>query len=112
MTVPVPVPPLTRWRFAWRTTPITRAEQQPGGLPDLETATADRHAAAFRSVRVEFRLSLREVAHGWSLDPVEVADLERGRRRFLTRADLWAALQQLFCWGCERHTYGKMGREE
>lgn len=108
-TTPAPLPPLTHWRFAWRTKSIIRAGQIPGGLPDMETATADRHAAAFRSARVEFRLGLSEVAQGWGLELGEVLDLEQGMRRFLSPADFWAALQQLFCWGCERHAYVGMG---
>jgi len=108
-TTPSPLPPLSLWRFAWRTKPVTRMEQQPGQLPDLETATADRHAAAFRAMRTEFRLTLREVAQGWGMELGNVVDLEHGRARFLTAADCWAALQQLFCWGCERHTYAGLG---
>lgn len=109
MSTPAPLSPLTHWRFAWRTKPITRAEHL-GGQPDVATATADRHAAAFHAARIEFRLGLGDVAQGWGLELGEVVDLEQGQRRFLSPADFWAALQQLFCWGCERHTYSGMGQ--
>nr|WP_255666373.1 helix-turn-helix transcriptional regulator [Myxococcus sp. AS-1-15] len=63
----------------------------------------------FRALRVELRLSLREIAAGWGVSPAMLGELERGRRRFASPADLFAALQQLWQWACERHTYATLG---
>jgi len=101
-------PPLTAWRFRWSTTPVKRVEQLAGNLPDTITATADRHAAGFRSARVEFGLTLREVSQAWGVSAVEIGELERGQRRFLSPADFYAAMQQLFCWASERYHYAAL----
>lgn len=82
------------FRFTWRTTRVVRAE---------DVVPGERQGRAFRGARVEFGLTLREVAHGWRLSDVEVGELERGLRRFIAPADLHAALQQLWCWGCEKN---------
>lgn len=68
-----------------------------------ESYRAELHGECFRALRVECGLSLGDVARAWGVSVVEVFELERGLRRFPAAADLWAALQQLWCWGSERN---------
>ena len=70
----------------------------------------ERDGRIFRDWRVRLGLGLAEVAAGWGVSAVELGELERGLRRFPCPADTWAALQQLFSWACERHTYGELGK--
>lgn len=81
---------LSPWRFRWATVPCHGKAEQ-----------AERHAEAFRAMRVECGLTPGDVARGWGVSVVEVSELERGLRRFPDAADLWAALQQLWCWKAE-----------
>lgn len=100
---------LSAWRFRWRTeacpaVPLTAHEGPLGALVEASRReTNGRHGEAFRALRVECGLSLGDVARGWGITEVEVGELERGLRRFPCPADLWAALQQLWCWGSERN---------
>lgn len=94
-------------RFRWRTVPCSAApatahDDPLGSLVESgKRETNGRHGAAFRALRAECGLSLGDVARGWGVSVVEVSELERGLRRFPSPADLWAALQQLWCWGTE-----------
>lgn len=98
---------LSPWRFRWLTMvnppiPLTAHEGPIGTLVEAgRRDDADRHGAIFKGMRMECGLSLGDVARGWGLSVVEVSELERGLRRFPASADLWAALQQLWCWGSE-----------
>lgn len=94
---------LSPWRFRWVTVPSNGTTHVAGlvAVMSLEAAQAERHARAFKSLRVECGLSLGDVARGWGTSVVEVSELERGLRRFPESADLWAALQQLWCWKAE-----------
>ncbi|NTX07020.1 helix-turn-helix transcriptional regulator [Myxococcus sp. CA040A] len=84
-----------------------------GHAAELRAARAraerERHGQVFRACRVELGLSLRDVATGWGVNATVLGELERGKRRFPAPADLFAALQQLFTWACERHGYGRLG---
>lgn|GEM_PF-3262219 len=84
-----------------------------GPFDDLSATQArierETHGQMFRAFRVEVGLSLRDVATGWGVEQTVLGELERGERRFPSPADLFAALQQLFAWACERHGYAKLG---
>lgn len=99
----LPQAPLSRASVELKTVELMPLPKLAGHLPDLTTAIGERHGTSFRSVRVEFGLTLREVAEAWGVGVLEVADLERGRRRFRCPADYMAALQQLLRWACERN---------
>jgi hypothetical protein len=86
----------TPFRCPWVTMPADK-----GSL--LVARTAERHGSAFRAARVEYGLTLRDVAAGWRISEVEVGELERGLRCFRAPADLHAALQQLWCWASEKN---------
>lgn len=81
--------------FAWRTQP-THKDSVAGWLPQLE------QGHAFRAVRIMYGLTLREVADGWRISHVELGELERGHRHFITPADMQAALSQLWLWAVEK----------
>lgn len=78
-------------RYAWRTVEV---------IPDPATVAVGR---AFRAIRIAYGLTLREVADGWSIPHVEMGDLERGKRRFTSPADLHAALCQLWLWAVAKN---------
>ncbi|WP_163869620.1 helix-turn-helix domain-containing protein [Myxococcus eversor] len=84
-----------------------------GPIDELRATQArierETHGKVFRAFRVEVGLSLRDVATGWGVEETVLGELERGKRRFPSPADLYAALQQLFTWACERHGYGSLG---
>jgi hypothetical protein len=86
----------TPFRFTWRTTP-TEKESANGWLPQLE------QGRAFRAVRLMYGLTLRDVADGWRAPHVEVGELERGHRHFVTPADMQAAVSQLWLWAVEKN---------
>ena len=71
---------------------------------DREKAMAGFHGQAFRAVRVECSLGLRETAASWGVLASEVTALERGERRFQSLRDFKDALDQLWTWGAERST--------
>ena len=62
---------------------------------------ATHHGQAFRAVRVEFGLGLRETAAAYGVTAVEVSALERGERVFPSTDEFWCALRQLHDWGRE-----------
>lgn len=86
----------TPYRFTWRTA-ITRKDTAAGWLPELE------QGHAFRAVCMMYGLTLREVADGWRISHVELGQLERGHRHFVTPADMQAALSQLWLWAVEKN---------
>lgn len=100
---------LSAWRLRWRTVPCSAApatahDDPLGSLVESgKREMNERHGAAFRVLRLECGLSLGDVARAWGVSVVEVSELERGLRRFPSPVDLWAALQQLWCWGSERN---------
>jgi hypothetical protein len=63
---------------------------------DHELNAARRHGNAFTAARVEYGLTLDEVAAGWRITATEVSEIEIGLRRFLSPTDLGFALQQLW----------------
>lgn len=96
--------PLSGWRYRWHTEALTAPERLVGGLvADALVHQAVRHGAAFRAMRTECGLGLRETVAGWGISAVEMSALERGERRFVSPADLKAALDQLWLWGVERN---------
>jgi hypothetical protein len=100
--------PLSRTGAAWAAVHLDPEPHALHGftLADLlnrQRATAERHGVAFRAVRVECNLGLRETAAGFGISAVEVSALERGERVFRTIADFKAALDQLWTWSAERN---------
>lgn len=107
MTCPDRPKSLTPSANAWRTVPLREAQQAADkGLPflalSLEEARACRQGHAFRAVRVEAGLGLRETADAFGVSAVEVGELERGLRLFASPGDFWGAVSQLWAWGSAR----------
>lgn len=63
---------------------------------DHELNAARRHGNAFTAVRVEFGLSIEEVAAAWKITATEVSEIEIGLRRFDS--------PKLWMWGVEKGT--------
>lgn len=82
--------PLSLWRY--------RLALTPSGEHRNNT-----HGATFSALRNAYRLSVDDVAFGWSVDPFIIAQLEAGELRFPAAADEHAALSQLWLWSHERH---------
>ena len=68
-------------RFRWQTGP-------EGVGPDW--------GSAHRKIRTACGLTVEDVARAYGIRLSEVAELERGHRRFPDRRDAWAALSQLW----------------
>lgn len=94
-------------RVLWNTRKLdTQKLRLLASLKDLdyELNAARRHGNAFTAVRVEFGLTLDEVAAAWKIAATEVSEIEIGLRRFNSSIDLGFALQQLWIWGMEKGT--------